>query len=246
MAYEGMINAGLVYFDKFDANGDATGFKLIGNCTGITVTNQGTTITQKSRMIGTYGQALATVTLPDETLVSVAFDTIDATNIAYALMGTEAAHSVTGTTVTDEAATAPSALGLSIQLANPYDISSLTITSTGTSPTTYTSGTDFEIANARNGLVSFPVGSTITPKQPLLIDYTYGTQSGDTVSSNTVTELDGNWLIDLSNLATSKYSTVSFRAVLRSSSAIDLLAQDFQPVTLEGTVIGEITYTLKD
>lgn len=102
---------------------------------------------------------------------SFTLDDLNAENINILMAGDGTTSNVqTGSTITDESATAPAKLDRSI-FTLETDISALTVTGTGGTPT-YTAGTDYELIDAVMGEIKILSTGSITAGLALELDYT--------------------------------------------------------------------------
>lgn len=100
------LGSGLLFIDRMNSDGTRTGLVLLGNATKLEIKSDGEVKEQLSKGRGTYGQVIATATLPKPTQISVDLNQMDSTVLAMAFMGEVVTINEASGSVTDEAVTA--------------------------------------------------------------------------------------------------------------------------------------------
>ena len=228
----GMLFSGDVYVDRLAADGSPQGRVLVG--TGkleVKPNAEQKDLISKGR--DSYGQVIASVALPQPADFSIEFSEMDENALTMALMGTQAAHSVSAGTVTDEAVTARVGKWVDLVQAN---VSSVVVTDS-TGATTYTEGTDYEV-NARLGMIRVLSGGAINDGDSLLVDYSYGAESGVKITGITEPIIKLAILMDGRNLVNGRDCRVEvWEAQVTADAAIDFLSSDFLTASLKGRMI---------
>lgn len=228
---QSFLGSGDLYFDRLTAAGVQQGYKIAGACTRFQIFTESETKEQTGRGRTTYGQVIASATLPGKTTVSVTLDQLDAENLALAFLGSDQAY--TQTAATD-------ATGTLTAIADRYaeigaeQISNLVVKD-ATDTTTYVDGTDYEV-NSRLGLLKVLSTGAIADGATLNLTYDKAAISARQITGSTDSiirvrmVLDGKNHVDGSNVKVTVYD-----ARLKPTTAIDFLSEDFLPLELEGT-----------
>ncbi|HOD32985.1 MAG TPA: hypothetical protein PKO12_05870, partial [Holophaga sp.] len=98
------LGAGEVWFNRFDASGNATQWRHLGNVSRLEPAQSVETLEKRSAMSGARG-LLKRVVTSTTSEVSMTLDEFDPENVALALLGTAAAFSQSSGTATDSAVT---------------------------------------------------------------------------------------------------------------------------------------------
>lgn len=96
------LGSGALFIDRLNADGTKTGLMLLGNATKLEIKPDGEVKEQLSKGRGTYGQVIATATLPKPTQISVDLNQLDETVLAMAFMGDVQVLNESAGSVTDE------------------------------------------------------------------------------------------------------------------------------------------------
>ncbi len=159
-----LIGSGRVFFN------DGNGFLDLGNIPSI---NLQRAITTLEHYTFSDGARQRDKTLVTESSMGLSFniDEFSADNMNILMFGNgKTASNQTGSTITDEAATAPVILDRSIFTAET-NISALSVDGSGGTPT-YVEGTDYELVNATTGEIKILSTGSITTGLTLELNYT--------------------------------------------------------------------------
>lgn len=227
----GFLGSGRIYVDR-KVGSSFQGYHYIGNATKFEVKENSEKKERVSKDKANYGSALNTVFVKKPAEVNITLDDLDKDNLALVFLGATSAVSVTGATVTDEVL-----IGYKdkiLQTAKRH-ISSVVLTdSAGT--TTYVLNTDYQITDAKLGLIKVLAAGAITDAQSLKIDYTYGSFTSSKVAGGTNANIIMRVLFDGVNQADQSLAVVNvWEAVLSPTSGVDFLADDFTSLELAGT-----------
>lgn len=229
----GFLGSGDLYYNRV-VGGVSQGWFRFGNATQFEITENAEITERISRQAATYGQVLDSVAIKRPAAISVTLDDLDHKNLALAFLGTTAPANVTGATVTDEAATAPSSGG-SFRTAFG-NISAVSVSGPAGTPV-YVAGTDYEVLDAAMGLIRIIEGGALSGGETLEVDYTYGTSASNKVSGGTQASIKVALLMNGKNLADDSAAKVEvLEAVLTPESGVDFLSEDFATLELTGTL----------
>lgn len=137
------LGAGEVLFDRFDAQGNPTGFRHLGNVSSLEITNEVEDLEHRTSM---FGHRAVDKSVPTDLVANVAMvlEEYDRHNLALALLGEVAALvQEADPDVEDE----PINGGAALELDKWYDVGALHITVTAVKQgmTTLTAGEDYEV-----------------------------------------------------------------------------------------------------
>ncbi len=224
----GFIGAGKIYIDRDRKNQ----WIDIGNANKFAISETEVEIKERiSKQPETYGQALDRVPIPKPAKITIEIDDLKVENLALALRGIVEEINESGN-VTDE----------SVQLRYGYysklqhrNVSSVVVTdSSGT--TTYEEGVDYEV-NKGLGLIKPIESGSIGDGDIVLVDYSYST-AGRIIRGSRQPEIECAIELDGINRVNQEPCIVTiYWAKLSPASEVDFLAEDFQNLTLEGTII---------
>jgi len=227
----GFLGKGDVYID----NGIKGQFKLLGNTTKFSIAETEADVKERvSKMRDTYGSALDTIVIPKPAKIGIELDEIDAENMALALRGLIEVIDVASGSVSDQSFEV-SALDVWLDVGH-LNISDLVVQNeAGT--TTYDENEDY-VVNARLGMIKFLSSGDVSEGQTLKLSYNYGAVTGKRIKAGRVTEIECALLLDGQNMTNGKDCTVRvFKCKLRPASEVDFLMDDFQSLSLEGTLV---------
>ena len=166
--------------------------------------------------------------------VTIVGDEFDTDVLAAVFMGSVVDVDATaGATVTAEALGTPGDLDVILQLAHPL-VSAVVLKHTST---TYDEGTDYEVVDAKRGLVKILSTGTITGTDPLTADYTWaaaGAYRKIIGGSETVREAKLFFAAD--NADGPNRDLVAFRASLAPDGDQGFISDDFGTWTLKCTL----------
>lgn len=226
----GFLGSGRIYVDR-KVGSVFQGLHFIGNATKFEIKENSEKKERISKDRSNYGSALNTVFIKKPAEVNITLDDLDKDNLALVFLGNTSAESVTGATITDEAAVGYKNM---IFKTAHRKISAVTLTdSAGT--TTYVLNTDYEITDADLGLIKVLAAGAITDGEALKVDYTYGSMTSNKVQGGTNSNIIVKVLFDGVNQADQSKAVVNvFEGVLSPTSGVDFLADDFTKLELAG------------
>jgi hypothetical protein len=229
----GFLGSGDLYYNRV-VNGTSQGWFRFGNATLFSIQENAEIKERISRQSATYGQVLDSVSIKQPAEISVTLDDLNYENLALAFMGDSSSVSVTGASVTDEAAVAP-APGASFQTAQ-RKISAVTVTGPAGTPT-YVADTDYEVENAELGLIKILAGGALSGAETLEVSYTYASMTANKVTGGTDSSIKVALMMDGINLADESKAMVNvLEAVMTPQNGVDFLSEEFATLELSGTL----------
>jgi hypothetical protein len=178
----------------------------------------------------TYGQVIESVVVPQPADLTVELAEVNKESLAIALMGTTAAVSQTGGTLTDEAiADAPRDVWLPLSKHNLTGNPTVKVGST-----TYTQGTDY-LVDKQMGWIKVLSTGTIPDSSDLLVSSAYGSSSGNEIRGMTDPQLRVQFRLEGKNFVDgAPFRVVVYEAIIASDNAFDFLQDNFASVSLKG------------
>lgn len=189
-----------------------------------------------------FGQSIGSVSVAGEPTFRMTLRDANKEAITLLFLGTESSFTQASGNVTDELVRAYA--GQLIRVAS-RSISTVVLTSSP-SGTTYVSGTDYTVENARMGLLRVVAGSALATAVsgagaaglPLLVDYAKAAVSGYSIAAGTQPSLRAWVLFDGKNQESGENIECEiWEVVLTPDSGFDFLADDWNEVPLTGTMV---------
>lgn len=245
----GFIGAGDILLNPKDpATGAYRGWtgKLYGSRFALQASAELKELTSKGRE--DYGQVIGSVAVQQPATFQLTLRDADKDAITLLFLGTQAAHSVAGGSVTDEVVNAKA--GRRIRTAKG-NISTVVLTSSPAG-TTYVLGTDYTIENARLGMLAVVAASSLaiavaaagTAGLNLLVDYAHAAEGGVKISGATQPSLRAQVLFDGKNFESGEAVVCEiFEAVLTPEAGFDFLADDWNEIPLNGRMVTPVGRT---
>lgn len=181
-----------------------------------------------------YGQVLETVQLAQPADFTMDLKEVVGDILVMALLGTSSALNQTSGTMT--------ALPITVKLGKWVPIGKKNISPTGITVThtsgtpTYVEGTDYKL-NRPLGLLQAITAGAILDAASVKVNGPYLAATGTVISGATQTDVRCEIVFDGINQADGSQVTVTVReAVIAADSAFDFLADDFNNVSLKGTL----------
>lgn len=229
------LGSGDLYMDRLTSAGAAQGATLVGNATALALNVETDTKKLTSRKRATHGQTLASVTQITGATLSLTLNQMDVDTLAAIFLGDAVAMTGSGGSVTDEDVVAIHDKWVDLDEMGG-GISNVVIEDE-TDTTTYIEGTDYEL-NTRLGMVKVLSTGSIGDGDTLHVDYDYAAESGKKITGATQPtvkvklRLDGRNVEDGSNVQVNVWE-----ALIRPSSAVDFLAEDFAELQFDGELL---------
>lgn len=187
-------------------------------------------MTSKGRL--TYGQVIESVAIPQPADLSVDLPEVNKESLALALLGTVAAVSQTGGTLTDEVVTV-TALDAWLPLSKA-SFTSITAETSGDVP--LTEGEDF-IVDKQLGWIKVlsTNNNSVAAANTIKVSGVYQTTTGNEIKGMTNAQLRAKFKLVGKNFADDlPYTVTVHEAVIAADSAFDFLQDDFASVSLPG------------
>lgn len=187
-----------------------------------TIERQANRLGQTGKTRGSVGRTLATE-------LQLNFNAANADLYALLFLGTTTALSVSGSTVASEVIA-------DMEHDKPYKVAHENISALAV--TGKTLGTDFEIVDAKLGLVRILSTGTIADGSDVDFAYTYAGITGTTVNVGTESKVDVKLIGNLRNRETQVYSQMIVpKVTLSPNNAIQLIADDYATAELSGKCV---------
>lgn len=191
-----------------------------------------------SRGKSSYGQVVASASVPRPFDLNVTLGEANSTGLSYALLGTAAAANQTAGSVSDEAFVAKLDVWVPV---SKKRISSVVVT-TDPVGTTYVLGTDY-LVNAELGMIKALSTGSISADEDLLVDFSHAAITATEISGAVASALRAEFILDGKNLADDTPCVVTvFEGVVSSDAAIDFMSDQFLNVPLPGRLVTPAGY----
>lgn len=230
MAAGSYLGAGDVYIDRLDQDNNATGYTLEGSVADFSINVENEIKEQTSKGRKTYGQVLATATIPGKPSVTFTLQKVSSTNMAMAVLGAATTGSQEEGSATAEAVTAKVGKYVDLGFAK---ISNLVVKDE-TDTTTYADGTDYYV-DEDLGMIMALAGGSITDADVLHCAYDYAAYDYSDITGNSDPNIKVKIRFGGKNFVDGKtIDAVCYQVALRPTSALGLISEDFMEVALEG------------
>lgn len=199
------------------------------------ITPQSEVREKMSKRSDTYGQAIASVVIPQPTQLAITISAMDKEALAMQFQGllatyTQAAGSVTGEVIVAR-------LDKWVRLSRRNLASSGLVVKSNDGETTYVINDDYVVDYARGEIKVLTAGD-VAAGATLKVDFTSQALSGDRVRGGVQPQVRVRGLFEGVNMVDQSPLRVEFyEGVLRSTNEFDFLADDFNGIELEGTLV---------
>ena len=228
----GLLACGNVFVDR-KINGVWQGIVPFGNATKFEIKTNSELKQRTSRKCENYGQAVDSVTIQRPAELNITLDELDRESLAIIFLGTSAAQTIAGGTITDELIPVVT-VGKIIRTASA-NISSVVV-SDATGATAFTEGTDYEIVNAAVGLIKILEGGSIVAGVDVSVDYVSADVTANVVTGGTDPNIKLRYLLVGQNLVTQEPLQVEvFDSNASPQSGVDFLSEEYSTIELSGT-----------
>lgn len=231
-----LLGRGMVYFDRFDANGDPTGLRFVGEADKFEITTTATTKDYFKMSKATSTKMVQNTTQQTHEF-ALQLREFTAQNLALAFLGESLVLTQTQETVTGELLSPKALPGLIYKTAN-RNISAVTAT-TGVTP--LVAGTDYEVLDAQLGLIHVLPGTTaLDGTKPFTAAYTAAAiAAGTQIQAGTASKIEGK-LVFVSDPANGpKYDAEVWRIRFQPSGAVALITDDYSNIPLKGEALDD-------
>jgi hypothetical protein len=226
------LGAGEVLFDRFDASGNPTGYRHLGNVESLAITTTVETVQKKSSMDGARGIYKEAV-IGSEAEVSMVLSEYDPENLALALLGDTATFS--------QASGGP-ATGQQINNGNPLKFDrwyylgkkQVTVTAVKQGAQTGVLGTDYEL-NTELGLIKIKSGGVFT-EAVTTWDGSWASVTATQVRGLTVGKIEGRLkYFSAANQASGpRWEVDIHKLTINPDGELQLISEEFGTFTLRG------------
>lgn len=233
VAARGFLGAGDIYIERFVA-GVSQGLQgpYYGDKFEIKPNVEKKEQTSKGRY--TYGQVIESVSLQQPVDFTLDLSEVNRESMALALLGTVSNISQTAGTLTEASVTIKK--GSWVAVGKEELAATGIVVKNAALAVTYIEGTDF-ILNRSLGLIKVLPESAIVDAVILKVSGAYAATSATLISGATNTDIRARILFDGINQADGLPCTVEiWEAIIAADSAFDFLADDFNTVSLPGTM----------
>lgn len=234
-----LLGAGMLYFDRLDANGNSTGERPLGNCTGFNLTVGADLAEKFSSMEATRNLYLSIVKQTRAT-GKITMDEFDPYNVAMCLLGETSVMTQTSGTVAPAASETYTAkrgcmikLGGSVPANQKFNITPSTLKVTN-GATTYKVDRDYIITNASAGVIFIPdtAGNTIVDGVTLTVVYDYSALTIRKITGGTNTRVEGYLRFVGDPTVGPRYEAELWKVVIVPEGDIAMIADDFKDLTI--------------
>lgn len=233
-----LLGSGKVYIDRYDTTTDAaTGNeRFLGNCSAFEITPSVEEIEKKSSTSAARERLRSDVT-GTQLDIAITLDEYTVENVALALFGTEGTYAQTGAAITNEVHDNVKQ-GSYVRLAK-RGISLVTVEPSG-GGTAYVVTTDYEV-DAVEGRIYIVPGGGIADDADIQVDYTYETQSKDSVLGGTVSQIKALIRYVSNNPDSPEMTVFVWRVSIHGSGAVGFLSDNYASFQLTGKVESDAT-----
>ncbi|PPD22867.1 MAG: hypothetical protein CTY22_05210 [Methylomonas sp.] len=227
-AQQGLIYEGNIHAQRYI--GGVLGHKAIGpfEVTALSLTVSNEVQERRSRLVGQSGKVRGSFARSNPTQISLSANAANADLYALFLLGSVAAHSLTGGTVTAESVA-------SMEHDKWYKLAQANVSAVVIA--TRTLGIDYEV-DARLGMIRSLSTGAIANNATVLVNYSYGAISGTSIRVGTESKVDVRLLGRLVNSETGAHAILDVpKVTLSPDGDIALIGDDYQTMTLTGSCV---------
>lgn len=242
MAARGFLGAGDLYIARY-VGGVVGAFQGPYECTKFEIKPNVELKEMTSKGRNTYGQVIESVAIPQPADLTVDLPEVNRESLAIALLGTVAAVSQTGGTLTDEAVTI-TALDTWYALSKA-SFSVITAQTDAATPVALVEGEDF-ITDKQLGWIKVLSTNTkgVTAGAIIEVSGTYASTTGDEIKGATNSQLRARFKLVGKNFADDlPYQVTVHEAIIAADSAFDFLQDEFASVSLPGRMKTPVGFT---
>lgn len=233
MAARGFLGAGDLYIARY-VGGVVQAYQGPYECTKFEIKPNVELREMTSKGRNTYGQVIESVPIPQPADLTVDLPEVNRESLAIALMGTVAAVSQTGGTMTNQSVTV-TALDTWIPLPHA-SFTTLTATTGGGSPVALTEGEDF-VTDKQLGWIKVlsTNNNSIEASDTIAVSGVYASTTGNEIKGATNAQLRARFKLVGKNFADDlPYQVTVHEAIIAADSAFDFLQDDFATISLPG------------
>lgn len=230
----GFLGGGDLYFNR-KVNGVEQGFKRFGNAIKFEIKENTDPKKRISKQRDSYGDVIDEVHIRQAPEIEIELDDLNKDNIALVFLASVTSESVSSGSIVSEPVTVIT-LDSSVRLANGA-VSNVVVKDV-TDVTTYTVGTDYDILDAKLGLIYIIDGGAITAADILHITYDNALRKSNQILGGSESNIKMALLMNGKNFVDESDAEVNvWEAILSPDAGLDFLADDFNKLTLKGSLI---------
>jgi len=236
-----MLGRGQIFMDRLKlVNGVLvrTGEFDLGNCTNFEITPKAT-VKEKFESMDNASLLYGRAAIQQTQSIKITGDEFSLFNMATALMGSQSAITVTGSSVTGETVTTAPLKGAWYPTAK-RNISAVTVKGGATGTTTLTLGTDYAL-DLTSGRVQILPGGTVGPTDTIKVDYTYGTYTFNTVQGGTSPQINAYIRFKGNPVQGPTFEGEFWNVMFTPNGTLGFIQDDYGNWTLEGMCIADST-----
>jgi hypothetical protein len=231
MSSRAFIGAGDLYINRI-VGGIAQGWVGPYECSKFEIKPNVEKKEQKSKSKAGYGQVIETVNLAQPSDLTVEMPEVNKESLALALLGTTSAINQAAGDITNEAFTAKFDKWVPVSKAQI----SVVVLTNAAGTVTYTEGTDY-LVNKELGWIKVLSTGTILDNASLLVDFHHALITGTLIKGATSTDVRAKFMLDGVNQADGlPVICTVHEGVIAADAAFDFLADDFNTVSLPGSM----------
>ena len=231
MAARGFLGAGDLYIARY-VNGVPGPYEGPYECSQFEIKPNVSVVEMTSKGRASYGQVIESVTIPQPADLTIALPEVNKESLSIALLGTVAAVTQAGGTLTDESVTV-TALDRWIPLSKAH-FSAITAKTSG--DVALTEGEDF-IVDKQLGWIKVlsTNNNTVANGNTIKVSGTYQAATGSEIKAMTNPQFRARFKLVGKNFADDlPYTVTVHEAVIAADSAFDFLQDSFATISLPG------------
>jgi len=233
-----LLGRGKIYFDRFDANGQPTGLRFLGEADKLEVNPSATT-----KDYFTMSKAASTKMAQNITQqtheIDIQLREYQPANLAIALLGDSVVLAQVQTVIAagGEQLSAKAIPGCIYQTA----LRNISAVSAESGATPLVAGTDFEVLDATLGLIHVLPGTQILDgTKPLSVGYTAAAINGGTqIQGGTESKIEGKLVFVGDPANGPAYDAEVWRVRFQPSGALALITDDYSQIPLKGEAMDD-------
>lgn len=230
------LGAGEVWFNRFDAAGNPTQWRHLGNVSKLDLNPNVQTVEKYGSMQGSRA-LLARAVSQTGGEVDLTLDEFDNENLAIALLGSTAAFSQTAGSATTQAITGTSKKGTALSTGKLK----ITVTAVQVGVTTYALGTDYTV-DSDSGLITITPNSTIPDASAITWSGSYPAIASTQVNALSNAIINGMLRFRSASDATGpRYILDIWKLNIAPSAALALIGNQFGDIGLKGNLLQDTT-----
>lgn len=231
-----LLGRGKLYFDRFDSAGSPTGLRFVGEADKFEI-NPSVSVKDYFTMTKAARTKLAKNIDTQTHEIDIQLREFQPENVAIALLGDSVVLTQAGGAIADEQLSAAATPGRIYKTAE-RNISAVTAK---TGVTALVAGTDFEVIDAKMGLIHVLPGTvTLDGTKPLSVSYTAAAIAGGTqIKAGMENKIEGHLVYVGDPAGGPQFDCEVWRVRFQPSGALALLTDDYATIPLKGEVMDD-------